>query len=452
MQDSWADAEFDSSVFHDRRLVASLVEAAEAIVINRSKSFSASVGDRLRQSVADTLANEKVTPSTILEGHARATVERSRGFDEILVAHDTCVLSYSNRKIDGLGPINDTQGGKGLFSHSALAMSSSGVPLGVVSADFRVREHNAPKRTDNEERHTPISEKESYKWIRSHKECARLFMSRMEDGASVTLIGDRENDVMEAFAEPRHPNMHLLIRSTHARKVELDGSNSHLPEAIAAASVRGSYALNVPARPGRSRRDASMQVKFLPVALLPPDYKRRVAKQAVWAVHTCETTPPANEPPIEWTLLTTREVLTLEQAIRTIESYTRRWTIERLHYTLKTGCLNSEKLQFRELHTLFNALAFYYVLAWNVLSLTALSRDQPDASAEDYIEPDHLTVLRKAVRKPIDTLRQAARAIAELAGYANYPKSPPPGIKMIWTGVTKLNDMVAGARLFWSEA
>ena len=57
-------------------------------------------------------------------------------------------------------------------------------------------------------------------------------------------------------------------------------------------------------------------------------------------------------------------------------------------------------------------------------------------------------MLRKAIKKPIKTLIQAVKAIAELGGYPNYPKSTLPGVKVIWTGVRRLTDMVAGARLF----
>jgi len=114
--------------------------------------------------------------------------------------------------------------------------------------------------------------------------------------------------------------------------------------------------------------------------------------------------------------LSTREINTPDDALKAIEKYKRRWIIERFYYTLKTGCFNVEKLQFDDFHTLANALAFYSIAAWNVLSLMYLSRENTQVAAEDYIERDHLYILRKAVKKPLITVLDAVKAIAELAG------------------------------------
>ncbi|HBF38650.1 MAG TPA: hypothetical protein DDW50_15195 [Firmicutes bacterium] len=45
-----------------------------------------------------------------------------------------------------------------------------------------------------------------------------------------------------------------------------------------------------------------------------------------------------NIPPIEWFLLTTIPIGSLEEAVQKIEAYRERWKIERFHYILKSGC------------------------------------------------------------------------------------------------------------------
>jgi hypothetical protein len=451
MQDSWALNELSSSQFHDVRVMKSLVEAAELVVVNRGKSFSAAVGDRVRQSAGDAFSNSKVTPEIILSGHFSATVDRCGCIEgeEILVAHDTVVFNYCwHKSVKNLGPINDYRDGKGILMHSALAMTTSGTPLGLLFASLWKRDVASTNLTAKEKAALPADEKESYKWIRSQDACQTRLHSWLDQGNSATLVGDRENDIFDVFAHPRHPSLHLLIRLTWPRKVDFDGASLKLPEALETVEPCAVYQLEVPAHPGRAQRIAKMHVKFLAVDLLAPDRRRtKPEKLHVYVVHAYELDPPSNEKPIVWTLLSTREVNTPDDALKAIQKYKRRWIIERFHYTLKTGCFNVEKLQFDDFNTLANALAFYSIAAWNVLSLLYLSRESPQAAAEDYIERDHLFILRKAVKKSIITLLEAVKAIAELAGYANYPKSPLPGVKMIWMGVAKLNNMVEGARL-----
>jgi hypothetical protein len=47
-------------------------------------------------------------------------------------------------------------------------------------------------------------------------------------------------------------------------------------------------------------------------------------------------------------------------------------SIERLHYTLKTGGCNAERLQMDSVRTISFALALYYVVAWRLLHKAGL--------------------------------------------------------------------------------
>ena len=62
-----------------------------------------------------------------------------------------------------------------------------------------------------------------------------------------------------------------------------------------------------------------------------------------------------------------------EDAKRVVNFYSLRWMVERFHFTMKTGALNVEKLQFDDLHTTNNALTFYSVVGWRLLAITHLS-------------------------------------------------------------------------------
>jgi hypothetical protein len=59
----------------------------------------------------------------------------------------------------------------------------------------------------------------------------------------------------------------------------------------------------------------------------------------LYAVEALEVQPPAGQEPIHWRLLTTHEIICLEQAPRVIQWYGWRWKIEQLFATIKTAFL-----------------------------------------------------------------------------------------------------------------
>ena len=58
----------------------------------------------------------------------------------------------------------------------------------------------------------------------------------------------------------------------------------------------------------------------------------------VSAVHIVETTPPEDEDPVQWFLLTTLKLGTAKEAAEIVGFYLRRWRIEDWHRVLKSGC------------------------------------------------------------------------------------------------------------------
>jgi hypothetical protein len=91
----------------------------------------------------------------------------------------------------------------------------------------------------------------------------------------------------------------------------------------------GTYSVDVPADPriARTAREALLIVRSARVKIQRPeklsakDYPPSVSLYAVEAV---EVNPPKGTEPIHWRLLTTHEVVCLEQALQIIRWYTRR--------------------------------------------------------------------------------------------------------------------------------
>jgi len=82
-----------------------------------------------------------------------------------------------------------------------------------------------------------------------------------------------------------------------------------------------------------------------------------------------------------------------------------------------------------------------------------LNRTVPDAPATAALTNNEITLLdrlanRTAKKKPQPaTLAQYLLNIAKLGGYLNRTSDPPPGNMVMWRGMTRLNDIMIGAKL-----
>ena len=77
----------------------------------------------------------------------------------VLVIQDTVFFSYGKHpKTRGLGPIgkSNSAGERGLIMHNALAFTTSGVPLGVLSQRIWARRAVAPEEVSGEDRATAM--------------------------------------------------------------------------------------------------------------------------------------------------------------------------------------------------------------------------------------------------------------------------------------------------------
>ena len=134
-----------------------------------------------------------------------------------------------------------------------------------------------------------------------------------------------------------------------------------------------------------------------------------------------EIDPPKGEKPVRWLLATTLSVESMEDALRCVQWYAYRWTIERFHFVLKSGC----KIEQRQLETVERMQrAILADFEWKVLYATA-----------------HRT--RQLPAKP-PTLREAVRLIAQLGGFLGRKHDGEPGPQTIWRGLRRLSDLSQG--------
>ena len=145
-----------------------------------------------------------------------------------------------------------------------------------------------------------------------------------------------------------------------------------------------------------------------------------------------------------WYLLTSLPVTSVLEMERLTYFYSLRWRIERLHYTLKSGALEVEKLQFDDLTTTLNALAFYSVVAWQLLAIVYLTRHAPDEVATKCFTAQEITILEATSKKPLPTVKAVTLALAKLVGFAPSKRQPLPGIKMLALALERFHYLKLG--------
>lgn len=330
--------------------------------------------------------------------------------------------------------------------HSVLAISSDGIPLGLVHQQVWSRDPEK-KREKEEHKKLPIEEKESYRWLQSLEATSKA----MDAETHIITVADREADIFELFALPRVSHMDLLIRAVQDRLVHVEGTEVRkLWESVEALPIKNQLmTTHLEHRLGKPARDVRLAVRWRTVELLVPAKKRKKYEHTsvtFTALLVTEVDPPTGETPLEWLLLTTFSVETFQQAAQCVLWYRFRWLIERYHFVLKSGC-HLEKLQLETAERLERALALYCVVAWRLLHLTYLARVSPDASCEMVFQTHEWQALHAFTYKTNvlptipPSLQDATCLVAKLGGFLARNSDGEPGVQTIWRGLRRLDDL-----------
>lgn len=352
----------------------------------------------------------------------------------VLIVHDTSNICYNGLQAKGLGYV-DHKDGRGFLLHSSLAVSTEGIPLGLLHQQIWTRDSadlgKAQKRKDK-----PIEQKESYKWVKG------VIASNTSLDANVKKvhIADREADIYELFFMPPSSNAELLIRAFQNRRTD---ESALLWEHISSLPLNTTITLQIPEVTSHKMQDVKMDVRYKKVKLLCPLRKsNKYDSVELTAIEVREQKD--SEDAICWHLLTTLEVSGIEDVKLYIKWYTYRWLIERFHYVIKSGC-KVEALQLKQADSLQKAIVMYSLAAFKIMQLTYQSRITPEVSCESvltrnqwqalYIKIHQTTVLPKTP----PTLQEVTSWIGKLGGHLGRKSDGPPGLKAMWRGYNELN-------------
>jgi hypothetical protein len=446
---AWSSEQFGQTQLGDARRTARLVQMGAAVARSPAGKVSAVfVDDAELQGAYDWLESPHVPAEGLEFGVGQAAARRCVEQDHIFVAVDGSSLTFVDRVgARGLGSVGTySRGALGLKVISALALSSTGVPIGLLRQVTWRRPVEKPSRRRPASKR-PIAKKETRHWLDAVGSSAQ----RIEAAGGktrITYVIDREGDSAAMLSTLAQTAQGFIVRGNWDREVTAeDGRRWKVRNLLGYCKPLGCYDLDVAARPGRSARVASIELATAEVTLTIKDpTSRKIIDLKLTAVRAREIgTAPKGEQPIDWLLLTTMPASTFKQARAVVTGYTFRWRIEEFHRTWKSGGCHVEDSQLRSMPALQKWALVLATVAVRTERLKLRARAEPDVSATtEYSDAEiqAIILLKKhsgrTIPNEIPTLGQATIWVAELGGYTGKSSGGPPGVTCIARGLLRV--------------
>ena len=203
----------------------------------------------------------------------------------------------------------------------------------------------------------------------------------------------------------------------------------------------------------RPPRRAVLTLRYLALEVAPPANRAGrggLPYVALTAILVEEEAPPAGQEAVRWWLVTSLPIRTTADAERAVRYYALRWLVKRLSFRHEVRLPGGEA-----------AIADRgeagpgggHVLGGGVAAVVADLREArgiPSSHASGCCRTRSgrcCAAPRVSRRGAPPTLRDAVRRIAGLGGFLGRKGDGEPGVKTLWRGLRRLNDMVAGYEL-----
>ncbi|MGQ9687099.1 MAG: IS4 family transposase [Thiobacillaceae bacterium] len=449
--DEWAMAQWGRVDLGDARLNRRAVQVGAALAAHPDESLPRQIGSAAAlQGAYDLLNHPHVTLSKIAAPHWENTRRAAEQRDVVLFIQDTTELNYTHHPHkEGLGPVGDGKG-RGLLLHTTLAVTPGPVPevLGVAHQQTVLRQPSAtprPKYTESPEGRV---------WAEA--------AGAVGDAPGEALwvhVGDGGSDDFRFMH--RCWGKHFLLRVARNRLLawdeEVEPKMRKLRDYARTLPCQHRFTLKVSAAPKRPARVAQMCLAWgevtIPAPAQGPLAWRDWPPLRAWVLRSWEEETPPGVEALEWILLTSVPTTTVAEALERTQWYAARWLVEDYHQCLKTGCrIEQSRLDHRE--DIDRLLGFCGPVAVRLLQLRQAAREDPEAPAEQRVEPFVVQVLARRLKWPATTPITAHRfwyGVAQLGGYLGRKRDSPPGWQSIWHGWRYLQDLVTGARLYATD-
>lgn len=433
----------------DKRLNRRSVRVLKALAAQPQASINAAC-----QGWDETIAayrlfdHAEISPEKILAPHQDAARERIRQQAVVLIVQDTTELDFTAHPPRDARCL-DKSYRFGCYDHTSLAVTPEQVCLGVVGQELFDRRAESLGKTD-ERTSLPIEQKESYRWLQGYRLACQI--ARDCPHTRIVSVADSEADIYDIFVEAQQQKQvaDFLIRAKENRATpeREEGAGPavyrKVRDEVQASPVRILRTIALSQTPKREAREARLEIRALRVTVKPPHARSHLPQVIYHVVLAQEVNGPGDGTDVSWLLITTLPIDTNEQILSVLDYYLARWTIEVYFRVLKTGCA-VERIQLETMHRMKNCLAFYKIIAWRIMYLTYLNRECPDLPCDVVFADGEWQPVWRIVKKqpPPPTpprLGEFIKLLAELGGYNNRPKEPPPGPQVLWTGLRRMID------------
>jgi hypothetical protein len=446
---AWAEQQFGKVSLGNKCRTKRLVGSAAQIARHPEKPFTQIFDWNGLRGFYRVCNREEATLPAVQQPHWQCTRQAMGQQPLVLILHDTTQLDFtSHTAVQDSGPIGEGHA-RGFLQHHSLAI----VPepqqvLGLAYQQWRVRQP-APEGETSAQR--KLRERESELWLEGIQASGTP-----PAGCCWVDVGDAGCDIYEAMVEARRAGHHFLFRASQNRLVLLDpkprGPEVPLLSHVRSLPSQGQAVVDIPSRGGRLARTAVVQMAAVAVWVPAPTEIRQRWQQpivAAWVIRVWEADPPARvEEPLEWVLLCSVPTVTLADLNERRAWYSRRWLVEVFHDIEKNGC-SEEDRRFETAAAMEACLAVLSVVAVRVFQLRCALQSQPEAPAEQVASASEIEVVRRFLGNPKKTLtvRDFVRGVARLGGFLGRKRDGDPGVRSLWRGYQRLQDLLLGFQL-----
>ena len=448
----WAKENFGSVQLYDKRRTKRLTNIACRLAENKGSSLA-----RLFDGWYDTKATYNLlklnvmTPNNIQSSHRKLTTENMLNWpNDVLAIEDSSELEWNNHQaIDGLGPIGSgRKSDQGFILHSTLAVGvvNKGEDcffkiLGLPFQQYYVRPPKREKKKARSDTNEPL---ETDLWREVIKQKA------IPADIKIIRVCDRAADIYEVMQETIEYGCKHIIRLKHDRQV-IESQEEKVKLLMQQTPSFGETSIEKRGREGTKKRKIILQLNWQKLSLKAPArpgfYAGDLPALKETVVHVWGTDPETSKL-MEWFLYTDLPVNSLQDAIKIVQYYACRWMIEDYHKAIKTG-MRAENLQLESAHALFAAIAIMSVVALRLIDLREALRTNPDNPAsQSGLDEFELKVLGAYLNRELKTVGCVALAIGRLGGHQNRRSDGMPGLLTLWLGMSRLINILEGARLY----
>jgi len=470
---SWATEEFAEVNLGDKRLNARLIKLCDRFSDSPESPINQACIDWAETKAAYRFfKNDNVEVEKILDAHCAKTAQRAKKHQTVLALQDTSYFVYTNHlRTRGLGKISLKKGKNvdkiysvGLMMHTCLAVTTTGLPLGLLDQQIVARQLRT-KTTGKAKPHDrlPVEEKESYRWL-SALENANTSV----EGYEVVTVCDREADFYDLFRCGYENDVSLLVRANTNRTINRSSRYAEkgvekLWEYMRRQPEAGSYTIPISQvnktrhRKKRNERIATVNVRYAKFILNPPRNHFKYNKEELpdiemYAIYAQEPYPPNNVEAIEWMLLTNIPVSSFDSAYEKIRWYCLRWRIEMFFKFIKSG-FRAEACRLSHGNRLARYLTIISIVAWRLFLITLIARTEPSTPCNRFMSESEWKVLfmkekkGKPFPKEPPSIDKIVIWISKLGGYLDRENDGPPGTVALWRGWKRLADLTEGWNL-----